>query len=84
MTSHELGAERDKAVEAHILPKANIDRMVIASLPPGSKSSIDSKVVLQYLASEMLAFVTSEADAVSKVRAPPRNRAHARPVGCDP
>lgn len=76
--------ERDKAVEAHILPKANIDRMVIAALPPGSKTSIDSKVVLQYLASEMLAFVTSEADAVSKVRAPLRATQARAPFAANP
>ena len=68
----------DKA-EAHILPKANIDRMIIASLPLASKTSRESKIILQYLASEFLAFIASEADSVSKVwprataspRAPP-------------
>ncbi|KAJ1617866.1 histone-fold-containing protein, partial [Pavlovales sp. CCMP2436] len=50
------------------LPKANVDRMVSASLPLGSKTSIEAKVVVQHLASEFVAFVTSEADAVSKAR----------------
>jgi len=57
--------------EAHILPMASIDRMVGTSLPFGSKSSVESKLVLQQLASEFLAFVTSEADAISKVRCCP-------------
>ncbi|KAJ1622319.1 hypothetical protein T492DRAFT_846385 [Pavlovales sp. CCMP2436] len=39
--------------------------MVTASLPLGSKTSIEAKVVVQHLASE---FVTSEADAVSKAQ----------------
>jgi histone H3/H4 len=56
----------DKSAEAHILPKANIERMVVASLPPSSKSSLESKILLQHLASEFLTFVTSEADATSK------------------
>jgi histone H3/H4 len=76
-------AEKEKA-EAHILPKANIDRMVVASLPVATKTSMESKVILQYLASEFLAFIASEADSVSKVCAARLACAPGRGGACEP
>lgn len=72
----------EEKTEAHVLPKANIDRMVNASLPLAYKTSMESKVILQYLASEFLAFIASEADSVSKVRALSAPR-RGRKLGCD-